>query len=543
MVQAVAQAAQNRRRLFYSFLAPRELLASLLVAAVTIALFLCYAALLLRLPAGSPSRYPLVLLAVFIACLAASRVTYASVPASIVTLARGLAIATGLYSVTLFPGIPIVHDVFFGHSQPIIVLAWLAAGIASVFALWRPSWLIYCAFYTFWIKNAAGYVTGLKFHTLLDAQPLYQVPAYLGAAIVALQLLKRSKFGQAVHLGPTLRPSTLDPWILVFITAIALHAANYFYSGIAKASLNGVTDWAFNNENANLLLVALYNKQLLWGEWQALESAAVRLTTFMGRPLAVAILLGQLAALFVFSNRRLLILLFTFYDIMHIGIFVLSGANFWTWFMLNLAIITAAAKLPAGALDWKTGLFGAVLILASIKFADIAWLGWYDTRAINSVHFEVAYPGGRTRLPVTAFGFYSYPIAHMSFGLPPGNYFPTLTNGGATSAKIYRQAATCAFESTHSRFERKWDPDAVTGFIRGYHRYMLEGSDGDGRWSDDFYPHHFWAAPSVVRDFASVDMRKVTDYILVVDSACLDATGAVISAPYHNEFKIHVGQQ
>lgn len=52
----------------------------------------------------------------------------------------------------------------------------------------------------------------------------------------------------------------------------------------------------------------------------------------------------------------------------------------------------------------------------------------------------------------------------------------------------------------------------------------------------------FGTAPSVVRDFASVDMRKVTDYILLVESVCLDAkTGAVIRAPYRNEFEIHVG--
>jgi hypothetical protein len=86
------------------------------------------------------------------------------------------------------------------------------------------------------------------------------------------------------------------------------------------------------------------------------------------------------------------------------------------------------------------------------------------------------------------------------------------------------------------------EADAVTSFIRGYHRYMLERLDDDGRWSNDFYPHHFWTAPSVARDFASVDMRTVTDYILVVESVCLDAkTGAVIRAPYHNEFEIHVG--
>jgi hypothetical protein len=263
----------------------------------------------------------------------------------------------------------------------------------------------------------------------------------------------------------------------------------------------------------------------------------------IGRPLAIAILLGQLAALFAFSNRRLLILLFTFYDILHLGIFVLAGANFWTWFMLNLAIIAAAIRLPPGVLDWKTGIFGAVIILASTSFAKIAWLGWYDTLAINSAYFEVVYPGGRSRLPATAFGFYSYPLAHMSFGFPPGSYFPTVTNGGTDSPAVHRQSVTCAFESSHSMFEKRWNPDAVTGFIRGYHRYMLERLNDDGRWANDFYPHHFWAAPSVVRDFASVDMRNVTDYILVVESVCLDAkTGAVIRAPYRNEFGIHVGQ-
>jgi len=524
-------------------LSRHELLPSLLVTAGTIALFAGYGAFL-RLHV-EPSLYPLALLAIFVACLATSWVTYASVPEAIVTLARGVAIATGLYSITLFPGIPTVHDVFFGLSQPIILLAWLAAGIASVLALWRPSWLVYCGFYILWIKKAAGYVTGLQFHTLLDVQPLYQVPAYLGIAIVCLQLIKRSEIGNVVRLAPTLRRAALDPWILVLVTAIALHAANYFYSGVAKASLSGgLTDWALNNENGNLLLVALYNKQLLWGEWQPLRSAAIELMTFLARPLAIAVLLGQLAALVAFSNRRLLIVLFAFYDIMHIGIFVLSGANFWTWFMLNLAIIAAATRLPPGVLDWKAGIFGAVVILASIGFAKIAWLGWYDSLAINSAHFEVAYPGGRSRVPATAFGFYSYPLAHMSFGFPPGSYFPTVTNGGALSAAVYRQSMACTFESNHSKFEKKWHPDVVTGLIHGYHRYILKRLDDNGRWSNDLYPHHFWAAPSVVRDFASVDMRNVTDYILVIESVCLNAkTGAVIRAPSRNEFDIHVGQE
>ena len=80
----------------------------------------------------------------------------------------------------------------------------------------------------------------------------------------------------------------------------------------------------------------------------------------------------------------------------------------------------------------------------------------------------------------------------MSFGFPPGNYFPTVTNGGAKTSAVYRQSMACTFKSSNSRFEKKWKPDAFKDFIRGYHRYMLERLDDDGRWSNDFYPHHFW---------------------------------------------------
>jgi hypothetical protein len=264
---------------------------------------------------------------------------------------------------------------------------------------------------------------------------------------------------------------------------------------------------------------------------------------YIGRPLAITILLAQLAVLVAFSNRRLLLFLFTFYDIMHLGIFVLVGANFWTWFMLNLAIIAAAKTLQRGLLNWKTGVFGAAVILASNSFAQIAHLGWYDTTAINSAYFEVVHPGGRTRVPATAFGFYSYPVAHMSFGLPPGHYFPTLTNGGTLSSAVYRQSTACVFDSPHSKFEKKWNAAVITQFINAYHQYFLERLDSNGHWSNDFYPHHFWAAPSVVRNFAAVDLREVTDYVLVIESACLDPkSGDVIRIAHTNEFWINVAK-
>jgi hypothetical protein len=81
------------------------------VLAAMIAAFTCYLSLL-SFYAEQPKLYPLTLLVVLAACVATSGVTYVDVPYSIVTLARGLAITTGIYSVSLFPSFPTLNVVF-----------------------------------------------------------------------------------------------------------------------------------------------------------------------------------------------------------------------------------------------------------------------------------------------------------------------------------------------------------------------------------------------------------------------------------------------
>ncbi|MDQ2990964.1 MAG: hypothetical protein M3R60_17890, partial [Pseudomonadota bacterium] len=140
------------------------------------------------------------------------------------------------------------------------------------------------------------------------------------------------------------------------------------------------------------------------------------------------------------------------------------------------------------------------------------------------------------------FGFYSYPIAHKSFGLPPGNYVPTLTNGGTFSAATLRQSYRCDFQDSHSPLEAKWEGDKVDGYIKGLHRQILAKVGADGHFSHMLYPHHFWSAPSVETAFTHVDMRQVSAYIMMVDSVCLDPeSGALKRKVYHNEYRINIG--
>lgn len=491
-----------------------------------------------------PSTSLLGLVLVVAACLATSGITYALVPLALGTLMRCLGMTCGIYSILLFPSVPAVAHDFHGWSQIVLVGAWLTAGLAALLTLRRPSWLLFCGFYIFWIKNVAGYVTGLPFRTLLDVLPLMQVPVYLALSVVALELLKRIRVPAFAQMTGKLRDSGAAPYFVILFVAIAMQAGNYFYSSLAKGGLDGgALDWMLNNENQNIFHIARYNKQLLWGDWTALTDTVTALLHFVGRPFAIGIFLIQLAALAVFTNRRLLLVLFALFDLMHVGIFVLVGANFWTWFMVNLSIIAAVSKLPKEAFSLKIGAAGAAAILLSPLFANVAKLGWYDSLAINSAHFEVVRLDGRTtRVPSTVFGFYSYPIAHMSFGLPPGKYLPTLTNGGTFSSEILKQSYRCDFAQSASPFESIWDGKSLSGYIRGLHHQILGKVGADGHWSNSIYPHHFWSAPSVEKAFADVDMRQVSAYVMVVDSVCLEPeTGVLKRKVYHNEYRIDIG--
>jgi hypothetical protein len=508
--------------------------ALLAVAVFSAALFQGYW-LAERLLRNYPSATLPALGAVLAACIAASGIGYGGAPRALCTLMRGLAISCGLYSILLYPSVPAVAHDFNGWSQFMLSAAWLSAGMAALLAMRRPAWLLYCGFYAYWVKHAAGYITGFPYETLLDVYPLIQLPAYLAVSLLALELAKRAWPAGRKHLAGA------APYLTILFIAIAMQAANYFYSSLAKGGLDGgVLDWVLNNENRNIYHIALHNKQLLWGDWTALTSAVSGLLQLVGRPFAVGVFLIQLSAILVFANRRLLLVLFTLFDLMHLGIFVLAGANFWTWFMVNLSIIAAASQLPRSAFNWRTGAAGALAIALSPLFAHVARLGWYDSLAVNEAYFEVVTKdGGTARVPSTAFGFYSYPIAHMSFGLPPGNYLPTATNGGTLSSAVRRLSYRCDFSSAAPAAGAGWNGAALSAFIRGYHRQVIGKAGPDGRWSRQLYPHHFWSAPSVEQAFTGVDMRGVDAYRLVVESVCLDPdSGALKRKVYHNEYRI-----
>lgn len=520
-----------------------------LAAAVAYVLYDYY----IRLNILFPSALPLGLLAVVALCAAFSWVRYDRYSTSFKVFVRGLAAIIGAYAFMAFPAYPSVEADFGGWKDTVVIGGWFVAAASSVAALWRPSFVLVGGFYLWWSKHVATYVTGFHYHTTLDIDPLIYVCAFVSMALFLLAALEHPLAGRArwkpfldIRQGVIERRRLLSDTI-VFV-AITMHLANYFSSGLEKSALSGgFFFWPLENDMSNIFNVAAVNGQLLWQEIPGALSAFSGFFDFVKRPMAISIFVFQILAIIAFQSRKLLAFLFLFYDLMHLGIFLAVGANFWEWFILNLIILAAAARLDGRffgrrALAASAAGCLAVAVLPHPFWA--AWLGWYDSRAANITYFEAEDADGtRTRIPATFFGFYSYPMAHMSFGVPPGRYLPVMTNGGTKNHGILSKAGSCDFapEEMISPFADMWS-ERIPAFIRAYHLHALERRDSAWRLDYDIYPHHFWSKPSISQKFRQLELSSVVAYVMRIESVCLTPrqTGISTKQVIENEYRIDV---
>jgi hypothetical protein len=158
------------------------------------------------------------------------------------------------------------------------------------------------------------------------------------------------------------------------LLCFVLIVANYFYSSLAKISLDGgIFSWIVQNNIAYIYTVARDNQQLLWAELPYLPDWIYILLNSAKLPLAVTMLFFQLFAVFSFANRKWLIAAFIFLDLSHLGIFLLVGANFASWFALNIALIATARILPDSVYSVKNSVCSYFLFRASCLSLD--WAG------------------------------------------------------------------------------------------------------------------------------------------------------------------------
>lgn len=176
---------------------------------------------------------------------------------------------------------------------------------------------------------------------------------------------------------------------IFILLAIALHAANYFIPGIAKIEISpNWYKWTFLNELNNLFISSYVNgwlgflsEELIISIAQLLDKTEVLVT--------VGTMVIQLGALFLLYTKRVSIVFFIGFELLHLGIFFASGIFFWAWIIVNLGFIYLVKKLPKDSLEFlyskqTFGVFIAVVLLSPLAYKPVA-LGWWDAR-VNTIY-------------------------------------------------------------------------------------------------------------------------------------------------------------
>lgn len=399
------------------------------------------------------------------------------------------------------------------------------AVIVGILALWRISWTVPFLIMVKWHKYMMSEILGFRI-TVTDYAPVIETGIFVALGYILVHFLRRRQ--PSGHLVTGERSEKISPVDAVFLTAVAVHFSNYFYSGVEKIRLSeNPFSWVIENPTHFLSYIALHVGALplsLAGDAAALTVLEWLSSLFI--PLNVIVLLSQLVAVYAVTRVRAALLLTVFFDIMHVLIFILSGIFFYKWIFLNLLIVFSLERMKDKVIPphFRTWLLGCVICAPLLFF--VAFLGWYDTPAFNDQYIEAITDDGEAyRVPYNYMMSSSVVYAQQRLvGKDVPAAFETATYATISAPPISRE-----------RLERAWSclsvdpedaftpPDYFDGLMKKHHRFVLENLDGQGRINYDFYPHHIFSMPWEYKDFYILDKRKIVGYRYVINSTCLDS--------------------
>jgi hypothetical protein len=180
--------------------------------------------------------------------------------------------------------------------------------------------------------------------------------------------------------------------LLFFITVICLHASNYFIPGLGKMMIShNYINWIWINDLSNIV-IARYTHGWIT-DIISLDTALTIAKHFQEWTVIAQIItfLSQILVLVVFIHKRFSLLLFLSFELLHIGVFIVTGIFFWEWVLINLAIVYSINKLT---LQDSKKIFNYKVMLVAIPFIflgnsvfNASFLAWYDTPLHN--YFEI----------------------------------------------------------------------------------------------------------------------------------------------------------
>ena len=442
-------------------------------------------------------------------------------------LCRGLALILGFYIATNWVGFSIDDPVRRESTEFLLTHGrWLALG-CSALAILRPSFLLVPTTYIIQSKAIAASATGIAL-TYTDYLPLIEIGILLSLGAMAIHALDR--------MGPRIFKTAasneqFSAFETLVVIGIAVHFGNYFWSGVAKGVLDGgFFYWMTDNKTYYLTLIALEGGFLPISQWKGFTSGLYTFMTQHFMALNIFVLLTQIASIIIITNIRLSIILTLSYDLMHIGVFILSGIFFWKWIFLNVAIILSLRAFRAIPLPMAVKFLAVLTILFGPAIFFMARLGWYDTPSYNHLFVEAVTTDGQTyQVPSNYFLTTSVTFAQGRIGpdsVPTFGHFPVRTFGTVRTQNVKEQAERCQLPLVENDRELQQGKtkriDTIASFIRQHHRFILSRVDQEGRLAYDLFPHHIWSNPLEYRDFERLDKRTINGYRIIIESVCLD---------------------
>lgn len=394
----------------------------------------------------------------------------------------------------------------------------------GVMAWWRPLWGIPLLLAAKWQKNIIASNTGMNI-SVTDYSPVLEIGILLLAVFLHAVDRRKKSIWQA-KLDQSVMLSSLD---VVFLTAVAVHFANYFYSGLQKIELVGnLTDWVMLNPTYYLSLAAWHVGALplsvIGDEVTGRILEWVRAITI---PLNIIVFVSQLVAIIALMRIRVMIFLTLIYDLMHVAIFILSGIFFYKWIILNLLIVASLAMMRHKIISVPIKLWLMSVLLCAPMLFFVALLGWYDTPSFDDEYLEVVTKSDEVyRVPSNYALSASVTYAQQRLAGGGDGHFNTRSYGAIGGILISRESfarvqACHRGEISAVSAADKARRAKLDDFIVNHHQYILNGLDESGRLYYDAFPHHIFSMPWSFMDFYRLDKRDIVSYRYVRESLCL----------------------
>ncbi len=485
------------------------------------------------------------------------RVDYRALAGPLATITRGCGLAIVAFLVVDPPVLTLANPAHAAAASYVDLAWWPAVGL-GLLAVWRrPSFFIPVAYYAISTRYLAVDITYFPISTL-DIRYVVDSAMFGAGMMCAVFLVDRGLAGrsaQALRLanfGSFWNRRREDFTNAAAMMAIGFHLGNYFWSGVAKLSLDGgPLSWILENPTQNGILNALEKGTLPTAAWPWLTDLLYRGLGHGVLVMNIVVVVAQLAAIVLIFRVRWLLWLTYFYDLFHIGIYIFGGLFFWPWIWNNLAIVAALRRYrdrPLGITPKLAALAG-ILLGASHLLGDSARLAWYEVTDIRSNYFEAEAPDGtRVRVPSSFFLSEAYAVSHGKLDPAPaaGHYGGTLW-GSSHSYRRFEDDGKCLVPAGAGA-PVTVTPEAsarlrhVRAYVKAHHAKMLARDARYGRLSFYFRGYHHPSNPFLYPAFNALDLKAVKRYFAVTESVCLrlDEGRLVRTVRNHTEYPIDV---